>query len=89
MDTNSPRFEGETSRLPEGRRYANILRPPAVPAKTIPMKLIAYLRGEPKVIWEEEEVEKMIIKENLEFAVVGKFSYGFPAIQDLRKVITK
>lgn len=60
-----------------------------MPAKTIPMKPIAYLYGEPTVIWEEEEVEQMIIKENLEFGVVGKFSYGCPAIQDLTKVIPK
>ncbi|WMV48459.1 hypothetical protein MTR67_041844 [Solanum verrucosum] len=31
----------------------------------------------------------MIIKENLAYAVVGKFSYGWPNIQDLRKIIPK
>ncbi|WMV41340.1 hypothetical protein MTR67_034725 [Solanum verrucosum] len=53
------------------------------------MKPVAYLHGEPRVIWEEDEVEQMIIKENLEFAVIGKFSYGWPDIQDLRKIIPK
>ncbi|WMV47178.1 hypothetical protein MTR67_040563 [Solanum verrucosum] len=31
----------------------------------------------------------MIINENLEFAVIGKFSYGWPDIQELRKLIPK
>ncbi|WMV52029.1 hypothetical protein MTR67_045414 [Solanum verrucosum] len=31
----------------------------------------------------------MIINENLEYVVVGKFSYGWPDIQDLRKLIPK
>ncbi|KAK4726324.1 hypothetical protein R3W88_031241 [Solanum pinnatisectum] len=31
----------------------------------------------------------MIINENLEYAVIGKFSYGWSAIQDLRKLIPK
>ncbi|WMV25946.1 hypothetical protein MTR67_019331 [Solanum verrucosum] len=53
------------------------------------MKPIVFLHGETRVIWEEEEVEQMIIKENLEFAVVGKFSYGWPEIQELRKLIPK
>lgn len=38
------------------------------------MKQITYLHGEPKVIW-EEEVSQMISNEQLEFAVVDKFSY--------------
>ncbi|KAH0632725.1 hypothetical protein KY284_035511 [Solanum tuberosum] len=71
------------------RKYADVLRPASGIAKPIPMKPIAYLHGEPRIIWEEEEVEHMIIKENLEFAVIGKFSYGWPEIQDLRKLIPK
>ncbi|KAG5581387.1 hypothetical protein H5410_052014 [Solanum commersonii] len=50
------------------------LRPTQPSAKPIPMKPVAYLHGEPRVIWEEDEVEQMIIKDNLEFAVIGKFS---------------
>lgn len=57
MATNSPGLEGDTSGVPEGRKYTNVLRPPTVLAKMIPMKPIAYLRGEPRVIWEEEEME--------------------------------
>ncbi|KAK4735851.1 hypothetical protein R3W88_010112 [Solanum pinnatisectum] len=31
----------------------------------------------------------MIINENLEYAVIGKFSYGWPDIQDLHRLIPK
>lgn len=31
----------------------------------------------------------MIIQENLEFAVIGKFSYGWQDIHELRKLIPK
>lgn len=44
------------------------------------MKPITYLHGEPRVVWEEKEVIQMIANEELEYAVVGKFSYGCPDI---------
>lgn len=31
----------------------------------------------------------MIVNENLEYAVVGKFSHGWPDIQELRNLISK
>lgn len=31
----------------------------------------------------------MIVNENIEFAVIGKFSYGWPEIQDLKILIPK
>lgn len=46
----------------------------------MPLKQVTYLHGKPRVIWEEEEVSQMITNEQLEFAVVGKFSYGWPDI---------
>ncbi|KAG5594125.1 hypothetical protein H5410_035357 [Solanum commersonii] len=48
--------------------------------------LIEHLR-EPRVIWEEEEISQMIANEQLEYAIIGKFSYGWPEIQVLRKLI--
>ncbi|WMV42629.1 hypothetical protein MTR67_036014 [Solanum verrucosum] len=53
------------------------------------MKQIVYLHGEPSIVWEEEEVEQMIINEDRQYAVVGKFSYGWPDIKDLRQLIPK
>ncbi|KAG5576916.1 hypothetical protein H5410_057050 [Solanum commersonii] len=62
--------------------YAASLCQPKAQHKTLPLKPISYLHGEPQVIWEQEEVNQMIINENLEYAVIEKFSYGWPEIQD-------
>uniref|UniRef100_A0A0V0ITN9 Putative ovule protein n=1 Tax=Solanum chacoense TaxID=4108 RepID=A0A0V0ITN9_SOLCH len=69
--------------------YANTIKPRSPQYKPVPMKQITYLHGEPRIIWEEEEVAQMIINEDLQFAVIGKFSYGWPEIQDLRLLIPK
>lgn len=62
------------------QNYADTLRPLQVTKKSVPLKPVSYLHGEPRVIWEEEEVEQMIHNENLQYAVIGKFSYGWPDI---------
>ncbi|KAG5614280.1 hypothetical protein H5410_014104 [Solanum commersonii] len=59
---------------PSTTSYANTIKPKSPPHKPVPMKQIAYLHGEPKRVWEEEEVEQMIINESLQYVVVGKFS---------------
>ncbi|KAK4737129.1 hypothetical protein R3W88_000826 [Solanum pinnatisectum] len=69
--------------------YANILSTHAQKTKSLPLKPIMYLHGEPKIVWEEEEVEQMIINEKLQYVVVGKFSYGWPDILYLRRLIPK
>ncbi|KAH0655463.1 hypothetical protein KY285_030345 [Solanum tuberosum] len=65
--------------------YVNSLKPTSLNIKTIPLKLVTYLHGEPMVLWDQEEVDQMIINDNLEYAVIGKFSYGWLEIQDLRR----
>ncbi|KAG5632274.1 hypothetical protein H5410_003991 [Solanum commersonii] len=45
--------------------------------KPLPLKPISYLHGEPQVIWDVEEVNQIIVNENLEYAMIGKFSYGW------------
>lgn len=69
--------------------YASILKPPASSTKPLPLKLVSYLHGEPMVIWDQTEVDQMIVNESLQFAVIGKFSYGWPEIQGLKKIIPK
>ncbi|XP_049399858.1 uncharacterized protein LOC125863933 [Solanum stenotomum] len=69
--------------------YADSLRHYKANSKALPLKPISFLHGEPQVIWEQDEVNKMIINENLEYAVIGKFSYAWPDIQDLRRLIPK
>lgn len=36
------------------------------------------LHGEPNITWESFEVKAFIVKENLQYAIIGKFSYGNP-----------
>ncbi|KAH0710064.1 hypothetical protein KY284_011491 [Solanum tuberosum] len=69
--------------------FASLFKPTSGETRPIPLKPISYLHGEPRIIWEQAEVEQMIVNENLQYAVVGKFSYGWPDIQELRKIIPK
>ncbi|KAK4360118.1 hypothetical protein RND71_022347 [Anisodus tanguticus] len=55
----------------------------------VPFKPITYLHGEPTIIFNKEEIELMINQQDLRFAVVGKFSYGWPEISSLRTSIPK
>lgn len=54
--------------------YADTIKP-MPQTQEISLKQIAYLHGEPKVVWEEEEINQMIINEDLQYAVIENFSY--------------
>lgn len=41
----------------------------------------------PRITWTEEEVDRMNVIENLQYAIIGKFSYGWPDLDDLRMQI--
>ncbi|KAF3628036.1 hypothetical protein FXO38_03314 [Capsicum annuum] len=72
--------------------YANVINKDSatnIISSSYNLNRIAYLHGEPRIVWEEEEINQMIIKEDLQYAVIGKFSYGRPDIQDLRRLIPK
>ncbi|KAK4358423.1 hypothetical protein RND71_020652 [Anisodus tanguticus] len=56
---------------------------------SIPIKPIVYLHGEPTVRFEKKEVEVMIHQQELNLAVIGKFSHGWPEIGLLRTLIPK
>ncbi|KAK4344458.1 hypothetical protein RND71_034634 [Anisodus tanguticus] len=58
-------------------------------SSSIPIKPIVYLHGEPTVRFEKKEVEVMIHQQNLNLAVIGKFSHGWPEIRLLRTAIPK
>lgn len=51
--------------------FANILQLDTIPNMQLPQKEIPYLHGEPRIIW-EEEVNQIIIKEDLQYALIGK-----------------
>ncbi|KAF3683615.1 hypothetical protein FXO38_00705 [Capsicum annuum] len=69
--------------------YINTIKPSKPQYTPILLKHIAYLHGEPRIVWEEKEVNQMIINEDLQYAVIGKFSYGWPDIQYLIRLILK
>lgn len=45
--------------------YASRIAPICAQKQPILMKQIFYLHGEPSIIWEEEQVEEIIINEDL------------------------
>ncbi|KAG5615853.1 hypothetical protein H5410_015677 [Solanum commersonii] len=76
--------------------YANHLKPVALnpnhqnqvkPIPSILIKPVTFLHGEPYIKWTEAEVARMDVIGNLQHAVVGKFSYGWPDKEQLRKII--
>lgn len=69
--------------------YADIRKQLKLVSKPVIVKHIVYLHGEPHVVWEDEEVEQMIINENLQFTVIGKFSYGWYDFHDFKQIIAK
>ncbi|WMV06919.1 hypothetical protein MTR67_000304 [Solanum verrucosum] len=56
-------------------------------AKPIDIKPIIFLHGEPTITWTKKEFEKLTVRQNLQYAVVAKFSYGRPDLYELRKAI--
>jgi len=53
----------------------------------IPIKDITYIHGDPTILWKEEEVQVMIIKEELRYAIPANFSYGWSNLEKIRKLI--
>ncbi|PHU19971.1 hypothetical protein BC332_11122 [Capsicum chinense] len=50
----------------------------------IPINKPHLINGVPRVIWTKKEVEQINVIEGLQYAVIGKFLYGWPGLQDLR-----
>ncbi|KAG5596571.1 hypothetical protein H5410_037803 [Solanum commersonii] len=69
--------------------FASLFRSTSGEIIPLPLKSILYLHGKPRIMWEQAEVEQMIVNENFQYEVVGKFYYGWPDIQELRKIIPK
>lgn len=53
----------------------------------IPLKPVTLVHGEPYIKWSKEEVAAMDVVGNLQHAVVGKFSYGWPKMDELKSII--
>ncbi|KAF3622018.1 hypothetical protein FXO38_31547 [Capsicum annuum] len=57
--------------------------------ESISMKPVEYNNEIPRITWTEEKVRKMNTIKDLQYAVVGKFSYDWPELDDLRHQIPK
>ncbi|XP_010272338.1 PREDICTED: uncharacterized protein LOC104608143 [Nelumbo nucifera] len=62
--------------------FPTILDPPAV---DIPLKVPSIKMGEPTVLFLEEDIEKSL--SSLQFALVGKCSYGPPSLVKIREFL--
>lgn len=75
--------------LREKQSYANVLKPNTHfdTVSKIQPKPVIFVDGEPSITWMAAEVRSLIIHENLQYAIIGKFSYGKPDVTELRKAI--
>lgn len=55
----------------------------------IPIKKLSYIDESPRIMWTDEYVDRMNTNEILHYAVIGKFSYGWPKLKELRTLIPK
>lgn len=53
------------------------------------IKPITLLHGEPRVVWKADEILQMITNEDLQYVVMGKFSYGWLDIHELSNLVLK
>lgn len=53
------------------------------------MKKVIYNNVIPKIVWTEDKVDRMNTCPNLQYAVVGKFSYGWLELEELHTQIPK
>lgn len=53
----------------------------------IAIKPITMLHVKPYIKWSESEVDQMDVIENLQHAIVGKFSYGWSELDELQTMI--
>ncbi|KAG5611236.1 hypothetical protein H5410_022517 [Solanum commersonii] len=70
-------------------QYAHILKPKNINPTHIMIsaKPVVMLHGEPNITWKASEVKALIRQENLQYAIIEKFSYGKPDIIELRRTI--
>ncbi|MCE5166860.1 hypothetical protein HAX54_028198, partial [Datura stramonium] len=62
------------------RQYVEILKEKSLEDIIDPVncKTVFMKEGIPCIRWTDEEVDRMNVKENLQYAMIGKFTYGWP-----------
>lgn len=56
-------------------------------AESISRKEVTMVEGVPHIKWTEKEVDRMNQIENLQFTVIGKFTYEWTDLDELRRII--
>lgn len=56
---------------------------------SIPFRKPVFNNSVPPVTWIDDEIKIMSISKNLQYVVIGKFSYGWPNLDELRKTLSK
>ncbi|KAF3650075.1 hypothetical protein FXO37_18618 [Capsicum annuum] len=69
--------------------YLNNITRTTIAVDPIPIKKVDLIDGILVVKWTEQEVNRMNIIENLQYAIIGKFSYSWSELSELRDLIPK
>ncbi|KAG5570769.1 hypothetical protein H5410_060535 [Solanum commersonii] len=75
--------------LPIGKSYINSITNGTPTSESIALKEILYVEGVPCIQWTEAEVDTMNKIENLQYAVIRKFTYDLADLEELRMIIPK
>ncbi|KAG5577322.1 hypothetical protein H5410_057456 [Solanum commersonii] len=73
--------------LPKGISFADSLKQLAQQSHDNLRRDITMVEGIPQIKWTEEEVNRMNQIEELQFAVIGKFTHDWSDLEELRRII--
>ncbi|XP_019241772.1 PREDICTED: uncharacterized protein LOC109221779 [Nicotiana attenuata] len=85
-----------TNNSPQPMNYANAVRPVTKATgshernpniEPITLRRAQFFQGQPTICFTEAEVERMNQIEGLQYAVVCKFSYGWPDLNEIRRIV--
>ncbi|KAF3648802.1 hypothetical protein FXO37_19276 [Capsicum annuum] len=87
-DSSKQITEGDSKMNVLVPKYADLLKekPYAHENVRVPPKPVIMLHGEPSITRKSSEVKSLIIQENLQYEIIGKFSYGKPNVIELKKL---
>ncbi|KAG5585002.1 hypothetical protein H5410_045436 [Solanum commersonii] len=51
------------------------------------MKQLSYNNGIPRLVWKEEEADRTNILKDIQYAMIGKFSYDWPELEELHTIL--
>ncbi|WMV33721.1 hypothetical protein MTR67_027106 [Solanum verrucosum] len=80
IDHKNPKLSVEKS-------FANSLNQTEQQSNEALRKEVSVVGGIPQIKWTEEEVEMMNQIEDLQFAVIGKLTYEWSDLEELRRII--